>query len=830
VTPRRLLTAVPAALLLAAAVVVPLVGVGVVPAAASPGPTAANAVSTVDFLLRQTPAQTAALQALTRAPRHSRASFSGLLPARTARLAVQAWAAAHDVQIVHSGPFVVQVAGRAATLASLLHTSLTVRSSRGRSYAVGQSALAVPTALSSAVSAVVGLDDRPVFHPASTAYQGPDLQAMNGLAATAAGYDTLAGKGAAVGILNLAGWYPGNLTTYANKAGLPLSSGQVSTIEVSPGASVPDPATDQGGDVEVALDAESVFATAPAADQRLYFGSNTEADFLSILDAMTSDAAAGKLQVASSSWGSCENENTPDELNQVNSAIERLVAAGATFFAATGDAGAYDCSVNDGNPADVDNTPAVDFPASSPFAVAVGGTRVTSNPPYTYTAWGTVTSRPSRGYAGDGSGGGYSQVFAAPSYQAQTGLGTAARTVPDIAQLADPATGFADDDGAQSTADQVGGTSLAAPLAAASLAVIEGRNGVGGLGNILPVLYANQSSFHDVTAGNNGAYSASTGYDLVTGLGSPRWDALAAVLVGQSKGEPTLALPATTRTQQTSVSIRDPNAGPGSAYKVGEADSGCGSGMSSSPPSSVLLTAQQGTHTVVLNVLDPNGSCHTVMASTVLDTVAPSLTASETYTGTTSATYVLHRTGTDLGSGLAHYIVATSDVTAARSSTTVTPDGQTTMTAVPGHTYRVSTVAVDKAGNQSAAKVVSFRAPTDDRSLSFTGSWLRQANAHDYAGTQSVSGTAGALARYAYVGQFLELRFARSPQSGIIEITVDGKLAKRVDLYSAALSFRYAVDVASAKAGRHVVSVNVLGVHRAGATGSRAILDSISWH
>jgi kumamolisin len=140
------------------------------------------------------------------------------------------------------------------------------------------------------------------------------------------------------------------------------------------------------------------------------------------------------------------------------------------------------------------------------------------------------------GWPGDGAGGGGISIeFAVPSYQTSVTMpdnvdtGTPGRGVPDVAGDADPQTGYSIlVDGNQ---ESVGGTSAVAPLWAGLLALINESLGQP-VGFVQPRLYQASSAagFHDITQGNNGAYTAGPGWDACTGLGSPDGSALVAAL------------------------------------------------------------------------------------------------------------------------------------------------------------------------------------------------------------------------------------------------------------------------------------------------------------
>jgi len=195
---------------------------------------------------------------------------------------------------------------------------------------------------------------------------------------------------------------------------------------------------------------------------------------------------------------------------------------GITLCVASGDAGSSD-GVNDG----ADH---VDFPASSPYALACGGTSLQASS-------GNITSEAvwNDGANGGAGGGGVSSFFALPSWQATLQVTNAqgvstplqSRGVPDVSGDADPLTGY---DVRVDGSDTIfGGTSAVAPLWAGLIARINSAKG-SAVGYIHPQLYKNAGVFNDITQGNNGDFSASVGWDACTGLGSPDGRKLAGIL------------------------------------------------------------------------------------------------------------------------------------------------------------------------------------------------------------------------------------------------------------------------------------------------------------
>src|SRR5262249_643656 len=171
---------------------------------------------------------------------------------------------------------------------------------------------------------------------------------------------------------------------------------------------------------------------------------------------------------------------------------------------------------------------APNYPSVSPNVLAVGGTTLSIDSSNNYVS--------ESGWSG--SGGGISAYYSQPSYQngvvTQT---TTKRAVPDVAYDGSSSSPF----GVyyQGGWHAVYGTSAGAPQWAALIAIAnQGRAAAGqgtldGRSQTLPKLYQlPQSDFHDITTGSNGDHSAGTGYDLVTGRGSPVANRIAADLVG----------------------------------------------------------------------------------------------------------------------------------------------------------------------------------------------------------------------------------------------------------------------------------------------------------
>jgi len=430
----------------------------------------------------------------------------------------------------------------------------------------------VPATLGGIVERVLGLDDRPTVRPhyrilsavegrratpkqrarttarqagkksqpASKSYSPPQVGAIYSYPS---GLD---GSGQTIALIELndvdrqgnptgAGYSASDLNSYFSSLGI-TPPPSVTAIGVDGGANVPG--TDANADGEVTLDIEVAGAVAPRAAIAVYFGTNTDDGFIQAVTTAVHDDVR-KPSIISISWGQAEETATPQMLQGLHEALEEAAAIGVTVCVAAGDNGSADMTKQQW-----DHKTHVDFPASSPFALACGGTTLDPS---------SVPNAPveivwNRGVKGGATGGGVSNFFPKPAYQNGANVPSPASTsggrgVPDVAGNADPFSGYSVlVDGASQV---IGGTSAVAPLWAGLLARINqdlvAKDGKpAGFINALLYAIAAKAAFHDVTSGNNdiyndlnGKFTAAPGWDPCTGVGSPDGTKLLALFSGQ---------------------------------------------------------------------------------------------------------------------------------------------------------------------------------------------------------------------------------------------------------------------------------------------------------
>jgi len=436
-----------------------------------------------------------------------------------------------EVTSVDIASRLLRISGPAGVLADAFGTSLAQVSSPNASgtpvtHRFRTGGLSVPAELDGIVTAVLGLDDRP---------QARAQFRVARANATAAGYTPVElgrvyafpegtdGSGQTIAIIELGGGFAqSELDTYFG--GLGITGPTVTPVGVDGGSNVAgkDP---QGADGEVLLDIEVVGALAPGAAVVVYFAPNTDAGFL---DAVAQAAHATPAPAAISiSWGGAEDTWTGQARTAFDDALADAATLGVTVTVAAGDDGSTDRAT--------DGKSHVDFPASSPHALACGGTRLTAD-----AGTGAVSTEVvwNNGTGKGATGGGVSTVFPQPSWQATAGVpdgpgGKPGRGVPDVSAVADPQTGYKIRVDGQDLV--IGGTSAVAPLWAALVARLVQAGGKP-LGLLQPALYGTVAAgavapgFRDITEGNNGAYQAGPGWDACTGLGVPNGAELLASL------------------------------------------------------------------------------------------------------------------------------------------------------------------------------------------------------------------------------------------------------------------------------------------------------------
>ena len=324
------------------------------------------------------------------------------------------------------------------------------------------------------------------------------------------------------------GYKPADLKAYFQRLGLKLP--RVTSVSVDRARNRPVGSPDSA-DGEVVLDIEVAGAIAPGASIVAYFAPNgTDQNFLDALTTAIQDAK-NKPSVISISWGGPESASTAAFMQQFDAALQSAAMLGITVCTAAGDDGAADENANAW-----DGQPHVDFPSSSPWALACGGTSLTASGGAisSETVWNQHAADPqSQGFGA--TGGGISQFFPVPAYQqgltlpapAGTG-GKAGRGVPDVAGDADPSTGYDIQVDGQFF-QGFGGTSAVAPLWAGLIALINQSLGTRA-GFVNTLLYSRvraAGAFHDITRGDNKVgpnsvgYAATAGWDACTGWGRP---------------------------------------------------------------------------------------------------------------------------------------------------------------------------------------------------------------------------------------------------------------------------------------------------------------------
>ena len=429
----------------------------------------------------------------------------GATPATAAE--VSSYLTSHGLKVgqVTANGLTLTATGSATQIEKAFGTTLaTYRDHTGRQFYANEGAPEIPAGIAAAVTDVSGLSNYAVSHQDAVRGQASPKASVQGYTPTqirsaynltsaiSAGHT---GAGQTVALEEFSAFTQSDVTTYDKKFSLTPST---PVVVKSDGGT-----TDKSGEDEVELDIEVVQAIAPGATIDVYEAPNSDAGEAAVYAQLVSN----DVPIISTSWGQDEAAETASNRTALNTDFQEAAAQGQSIYAASGDSGSDDAG-NGGT--------SVDFPASDPYVTGAGGTTLK------LTSAGAWSSEK----AWSDSGGGVSSYFATPSFQSSVNTGSY-RSVPDVAADADPSTGWAIyTEGAWA---EYGGTSAAAPNWAAFTAIYDSEAkslSKSSLGFANASIYAlaessnYKSAFHDVTSGSNGAYSAGTGYDKVTGWGS----------------------------------------------------------------------------------------------------------------------------------------------------------------------------------------------------------------------------------------------------------------------------------------------------------------------
>ncbi len=348
-----------------------------------------------------------------------------------------------------------------------------------------------------------GIDARDVVSHATTG-SGPSASFLGSdMRAAYYGGTALTGAGQNLGLFEYEGTDLADLTTYFKNVG--QTNNVPITLLSTDGTSTSCTAASGCDDTEQTLDMTQAIGMAPGLSSLvMYIGSTDTA----IISAMTTHSPLPTTIGCSWGW-------TPADPSTLNPYFEKMASQGQNFFAASGDSSTWS-SRNEA------------WPADNAYVVSVGGTDLVTasaaGPWKSETAW-------------TDSGGGISpDGIAIPSWQQISGVinstnkgSTTLRNGPDVAANAN-FTFYVCADQTTCTANEYGGTSFATPMWAGYIALVNQQlaaNGDPTIGFINPTIYSQNvtssyaADFHDITSGTSGSYSAVTGYDLVTGWGSP---------------------------------------------------------------------------------------------------------------------------------------------------------------------------------------------------------------------------------------------------------------------------------------------------------------------
>ncbi len=564
-----------------------------------------------------------------------------------------------------------------------------------------------------AYAAEHGIDVNKVVSQATTG-SGPSASFLGSdMRAAYYGSGSLTGAGQNLGLLEYAGTDLADLQTYYKNVGQTYPGNIITLLSTDGTSTSCTEASGSCDDTEQTLDMTQALGMAPGlASMTMYVGSSDTA----ILSAMTTHSPLPTTIGCSWGW-------TPADPSTLNPYFEKMASQGQSFFTASGDHSTWTKTGN-----------SEAWPGDNAYVITVGGTDlVTSSaagPWQSETAWAD-------------SGGGISpDSVTIPSWQQYSGVinssnrgSTTLRNGPDVSANAN-FTFYTCADQTSCLANSYGGTSFAAPMWAGYIALVNQQlaaNSQPSVGFLNPTIYQNNAgsasyyaaNFHDVTSGTSGSYSAVTGYDLVTGWGSPT-PALVSALTGTQTQTPDFTIAGTAATAKagstgtstitigaidgfnSSVSLAASNV-PSGVTVAFNPTSVTGSGNSTATFTvgssvaagnySITVTGTSGstTHstTVTLTVSSSTQSSYTISASPKSLTVTRGTSSNVTVTLTGTTTGAVTFTASGMSSG----------ETISFSPSSLSGAGSTTMkiTAASRATRTTKTITVKASGGGTSA-------------------------------------------------------------------------------------------------------------------------------
>jgi subtilase family serine protease len=646
--------------------------------------------------------------------------------------AVTRWAKSNGFTVVGGtrDSMEVQVRGTVTAIESALHVNLRTYKHPTESRTFYAPDREPVTSLPFALWHVSGLDDFSIPHPMfvkksdyakahgirpedvvkhATTGSGPSASFLGSdMRAAYYGGTALTGSGQNLGLFEYEGTDLADLTTYYKNVG--QTNSVPITLLSTDGTSTSCTESSGCDDTEQTLDMTQALGMAPALSSLvMYIGSTDTA----IIGAMTTHSPLPTTIGCSWGW-------TPADPSTLDPYFEKMAAQGQNFFAASGDSSTWS-SRNEAWPADDANI------------VSVGGTDLTTasaaGPWKSETAW-------------TDSGGGISpDSIPIPSWQQLSGVinssnkgSTTLRNGPDVSANAN-FTFYVCADQTTCTANDYGGTSFATPMWAGYLALVNqqlAENGQSTIGFINPTIYAQNitsaydTDFHDITSGTSGSYSAVTGYDLVTGWGSPNGTGLINALA------PTSTSPAfTLSASPTSVSVVQGSSGTStittavsggfdSAVALSASGEPTGVTVSFSPTS--IAAPGSGTSTMTMAVASTTAAgTYTITVTGSGDSITHTATVSLTVTTAATPAFTLSASPTSVS--VTEGSSGTSTITTAvsggfDSAVALTASGQPTGVTV---SFSPTSIAAPGSGTSTMTMAVASTVAAGTYSITVTG-------------------------------------------------------------------------------------------------------------